>query len=140
MKPGISVLTICVSDLERSFRFYHEGLGLPSAGMIGQEFEHGAVAFFDLQGGLKLAIWPRKSLSEDCGLPEQAPSSMEFTIGHNVNSREEVDKVIQQAEAAGARVVKPAQETFWGGYSGYFMDLDGHLWEVVYNPGLLPGE
>lgn len=139
MKPSISVITISVSDLERSFKFYHEGLGLPSDGIVGREFEHGAVAFFDLQGGLKLAIWPRKSLSNDCGLPEQAPSSMEFTIGHNVGSREEVDVVMQQAEAAGARVVKPAQDTFWGGYSGYFMDLDGHLWEVVYNPELLPG-
>lgn len=139
MKPSISVLTICVSDLERSFKFYHEGLGLPSAGIVGQEFEYGAVAFFDLTGGLKLAIWPRNSLSKDCGLPEQAPSSMEFTIGHNVSSREQVDAVMQQAGAAGAKMVKPAQDTFWGGYSGYFMDLDGHLWEVVYNPEIMPG-
>jgi hypothetical protein len=138
MKPRLSVLTLCVDDLERSLRFYRDGLGLQTQGIIGQEFEYGAVAFFDLQPGLKLAIWPRKSLARDSGLPAGRPSPTEFTLGHNVSSREEVDAVMRQAEDAGAVIVKPAQETFWGGYAGYFQDPDGHLWEAVWNPQMLP--
>jgi catechol 2,3-dioxygenase-like lactoylglutathione lyase family enzyme len=140
VKPRLSVLTICVDDLERSLRFYRDGLGLLPPGIIGQEFEYGAVAFFDLQPGLKLAIWPRKSLARDSGLPVSSPSPTEFTLGHNVSSRNEVDVVMRQAEASGAVIVKPAQETFWGGYAGYFQDPDGHLWEVVWNPQMLPQE
>lgn len=138
MKPRLSVLILCVDDLERALRFYREGLGLQTPGIIGQEFEHGAVAFFDLQPGLKLAIWPRKSLAYDTGLPPAGPSPTEFSIGHNVSSTEEVDAVMTQAVDAGAVVVKPAQKTFWGGYSGYFQDPDGHLWEIVWNPQRLP--
>jgi catechol 2,3-dioxygenase-like lactoylglutathione lyase family enzyme len=138
MKPRLSVLTICVDDLERALRFYQVGLGLPTPGIIGQEFEYGAVAFFDLQPGLKLAIWPRKSLAHDAGIPLSSPSRTEFTLGHNVSSRVEVDTVMRQAESAGAVVVRPARDTFWGGYSGYFEDPDGHLWEVVWNPQMLP--
>jgi catechol 2,3-dioxygenase-like lactoylglutathione lyase family enzyme len=138
MKPRLSVLTLCVDDLGRSLRFYRDGLGLRSPGIIGQEFEHGAVAFFDLQPGLKLAIWPRKSLARDSGLPLSAPSATEFSLGHNVSSPEEVDAVMSQAADAGAVIVKPAQRTFWGGYAGYFQDPDGHLWEIVWNPQLLP--
>lgn len=138
MKPRISVITLGVDDLERSLRFYRDGLGLPTEGIIGKEFEHGAVAFFDLQGGLKLAIWPRQSLSQDTGLPLNRPSQTELTLGHNVSSRAEVDAVMEQAQQAGATIVKPAQETFWGGYAGYFQDPDHHLWEVVWNPQLLP--
>ncbi|MBZ4192505.1 VOC family protein [Niabella beijingensis] len=140
MKPRISVLTIGVDDLDRAYRFYHEGLGLPSEGIVGKEFENGAVAFFDLQNGLKLAVWPRKSILKDTGLLKQTPSSTEFTIGHNVIEREEVDAVMKQAEQAGAQIIKPAQDTFWGGYAGYFLDPDNHLWEVVYNPAFLPAE
>ena len=138
MKPRLSVLTLCVDDLERSLRFYRDGLGLRTAGIVGQEFEHGAVAFFDLQPGLKLAIWPRKSLAHDTGLPLSGPSTTGFSLGHNVSSTGEVDAVMGQAAAAGAVIVKPAQETFWGGYSGYFRDPDGHLWEIVWNPDLMP--
>ncbi|MDM8174711.1 MULTISPECIES: VOC family protein [Olivibacter] len=138
MKPRISVLTIGVDDLERSYQFYHEGLGLPSDGIIGQEFEHGAVAFFDLQSGVKLAIWPRKSIAHDTGIRLQHSSATEFTIGHNVSSKEEVDFIMEHADNAGARVIKPASDTFWGGYAGYFQDPDGHLWEIVYNPAFLP--
>jgi catechol 2,3-dioxygenase-like lactoylglutathione lyase family enzyme len=140
MKPRITVITIGVDDLENAFRFYRDGLGLKSEGIIGKEFEHGAVAFFDLQDGLKLALWPRKSIAHDAGLPVNAPSATEFTLGHNVSSKEEVDTVMREAQAAGATVVKPAQETFWGGYAGYFQDPDRHLWEVVWNPQLLPRE
>lgn len=134
MKPRISLITICVDDLERSLRFYRDGLGLKTDGIIGKEFEYGAVVFIDLQGGLKLALWPRKSLAHDTGLSLGKPSATEFTIGHNVSSKAEVDAVMEQARKAGAVIVKPAQDAFWGGYSGYFQDPDGHLWEVAWNP------
>lgn len=134
MNPRITVITVCVDDLERSFNFYRNGLGLKTEGIIGKEFEHGAVAFFELQHGLKLAVWPRKSLAQDTGLSLSGPSATEFSLGHNVSSRAEVDAVMAQAKDAGAVIVKPAQETFWGGYAGYFQDPDHHLWEVVWNP------
>jgi catechol 2,3-dioxygenase-like lactoylglutathione lyase family enzyme len=134
MKPLITVLTLGVEDLESAVAFYRDGLGLTTQGIIGTEFENGAVAFFDLQGGLKLALWPRSSIAADTGLTKQPPSSTDFTIGHNVGSKAEVDAVMAQALAAGAVIVKPAQTTFYGGYAGYFQDPDGHLWEAVYNP------
>jgi uncharacterized protein len=134
MKPRITILTIGVDDLEKSLAFYRDGLGLKTEGIVGGEFEYGAVAFFDLENGAKLALWTRKSIAHDSGLSLQNPSGTEFTIGHNVNSKQEVDDVMAQAKKAGAKIVKPAQETFWGGYSGYFQDPDGHLWEVAWNP------
>lgn len=140
MKPRVSVLTIGVSDLEAAVRFYRDGLGLKTEGIVGEQFEFGAVAFFDLQSGLRLALWPRESIAHDSGLPAGPVSPTEFTIGHNVSSRSEVDSVMEQAESAGATIVKPAQETFWGGYAGYFQDPDQHLWEVVWNPDFLPGD
>lgn len=139
MKPRITVITVGVDDLERSLRFYRDGLGSSTEGIVGSEFEHGAVVFIDLQAGLKLALWPRASMAHDTGIPVGPPSATEFTLGHNVSSRAEVDAVMQQARAAGARIVKEAQDTFWGGYAGYFQDPDGHLWEVVWNPHLVPG-
>ncbi len=138
MKPRISIITLGVDDLERALRFYRDGLGLPTGGIIGQEFEHGAVAFFDLQAGLKLALWPRRSLAHDSGIAPTAPCATELSLGHNLASRAEVDATMQQVHAAGAVIVKPAQDTFWGGYAGYFQDPDGHLWEVVWNPQWLP--
>jgi len=138
MKPRITMITLGVDDLERSLRFYRDGIGLHTPGIIGQEFEHGRVAFFDLQPGLKLAIWPRKSLSHDTGLALSPPCPTEFTLAHNVALPDEVDAVMEQAVNAGAQIVKPAQKTFWGGYSGYFQDPDGHVWEVAWNPQLLP--
>jgi uncharacterized protein len=134
MKPRISVITLGVTDLERAVAFYRDGLGLTTDGIVGARFEHGAVAFFDLQAGLKLALWPRASLAQDAGLLLGTPSVTEFSLGHNVGSRAEVDAVMEQAARSGARVVKPAQDTFWGGYAGYFEDPDQHLWEVVWNP------
>ena len=134
------MLTIGVDDLDRSLRFYRDGLGLSTEGIIGQEFEFGAVAFFDLQSGLRLALWPRESISRDTGLGLSAPSATEFAIGHNVSSKDEVDAVMDQAQRAGATIVKDARETFWGGYGGYFLDPDQHLWEVVWNPHLLPAD
>lgn len=138
MRPSITVITLGVDHLERSVAFYRDGLGLATAGIIGEEFEHGAVAFFDLQAGLKLALWPRASIAHDTGLPVSAPDATGVTLGHNVASAEQVDAVMAQARAAGATIVKPPGKTFWGGYAGYFQDPDGHLWEVVWNPHLPP--
>jgi catechol 2,3-dioxygenase-like lactoylglutathione lyase family enzyme len=138
MKPRISVLTVGVDDLETSLRFYRDGLGLTTEGIIGKEFEHGAVAFFDLQRGFKLALFERSNIAHDAGIAKTPRSPTEFTIGHTVASENEVDAVMRQAIDAGARVVKPAQKTFWGGYAGYFQDPDDHLWEIVFNPALLP--
>ena len=141
MKPRITLITLGVDDLERAVRFYRDGLGMQTEGIVGTEFEHGAVAFFDMQAGLKLALWPRKSIAHDTGLPASRPSPTEFTIGHNVSSKGEVDAVMAQAKAAGAVIVKPAHDTFWGGYAGYFQDPDGHVWEVAWNPQwVLPEE
>jgi uncharacterized glyoxalase superfamily protein PhnB len=134
MKPRLSVLTLAVYDLERAVVFYRDGLGLPTNGIVGTEFEHGAVAFFELEGGIKLALWPRASIVADTGLPMDKPSATELTLGHNVASKDEVDATMKRAESAGAKIVKPAQGTFWGGYAGYFQDPDGHVWEVAYNP------
>jgi catechol 2,3-dioxygenase-like lactoylglutathione lyase family enzyme len=134
MKPRITLLTLGVDDLERAVRFYRDGLGWKTEGIVGKEFEHGAVAFFDLEGGLRLALWPRKSLAHDAGRAVGPRSATEFSIAHNVNSKAEVDAAMERAARAGAGIVKPAHETFWGGYAGYFEDADGHLWEVAWNP------
>jgi len=138
MTPRITLITLGVDDLEKAVRFYRDGLGWPTEGIVGREFEHGAVAFFDLQARLKLALWPRRSIAHDSGLPPAAASATEFTLGHNVASKAEVDAVLRQARDAGAVVVKAAHDTFWGGYAAYFQDPDGHLWEVAWNPHLLP--
>ncbi|WP_326540476.1 VOC family protein [Pseudorhodoferax sp.] len=136
MQPRITLITLAVADLERSVAFYRDGLGFPTKGIVGTEHENGAVAFFDLQQGLKLALWPRPSLAADAGLPLDGPSATEITLAHNVSSREEVDAVMALALKAGARPLKPAQPTFYGGYAGYFQDPDGHVWEAAFNPGL----
>ena len=135
MKPRITLLTLGVDDLETAVRFYRDGLGFETEGIVGTEFEHGAVAFFTLESGLKLALWPRASLAHAAGLPIGVRSATEFSIAHNVGSKAEVDAVMAQAERAGAVIVKAAHDTNWGGYAGYFADPDGHLWEVAWNPG-----
>jgi len=140
LKPRISVITIGVADLEKSLVFYRDGLGLPTEGIVGREFEHGAVAFFELSGGLKLGIWAQDDIAYDTGIPKTKISPTSFTIGHNVVRREEVDEVIGQARRAGAEIVKPPEDTFYGGYAGYFRDPSGHLWEVVWNPANLPAD
>lgn len=134
MRPRLTVLTLGVDDLARAVAFYRDGLGWPTPGVVGEEFPFGAVAFFDLQPGLRLALWPRASIAHDTRLSLAPPSATECTLGHNVASREEVDAAMERARLAGARIVKPAGETFWEGYAGYFQDPDGHLWEVVWNP------
>jgi catechol 2,3-dioxygenase-like lactoylglutathione lyase family enzyme len=130
MVPRITVITLGVDDLEASLRFYRDGLGFATEGIVGTEFEHGAVVFLQLQGGLRLALWPRASIGHDTGQAAGPRSATELTLGHNVGSKAEVDATMAQARAA----VKPAHDTFWGGYAGYFQDPDGHLWEVVWNP------
>jgi catechol 2,3-dioxygenase-like lactoylglutathione lyase family enzyme len=139
MKPRITVLTLGVADLEQSVAFYRDGLGLPTDGIVG-EFEHGAVAFFELSSGLKLTLWAQADVAHDTGLARTPVSPTSFTIGHNVGSRADVDAVMAQARRAGAEIVKPAQETFYGGYAGYFRDPSGHVWEAVWNPADLPIE
>ncbi len=134
VKPTITIITLGVDDLDKSLAFYRDGLGLHTPGIVGKEYEYGAVAFFELQNGVQLALWPRSSIARDSGLPLQPSSATELTLGHFVGSKDEVDAVMEQAERAGAQIARPAGETFWGGYSGYFKDPDGHLWEVAWNP------
>jgi len=134
MQPRVTVITLGVTDLDRALRFYRDGLGLPTPGIVGTEFEYGAVVFIELAGGVALALWPRESLAHDSGLPVSTAAAPGFSLGHNVGSRDDVDTVMRQARDAGAAIVKPAHETFWGGYAGYFQDPDGHLWEVAWNP------
>ena len=140
MKPSITFLTLGVDDLEASLRFYRDGLGLATEGIIGAEFEYGAVVFFPFSSGLTFALYPRKSLAKDAGIPPGPRSSTECSIGHNVRTTEEVDEIMEQARRAGAVIIKEPQKTFWGGYAGYFQDPDGHLWEVVWNPKMLPAD
>lgn len=134
MRPRIHLVTLAVADLDRAVTFYRDGLGLPTRGVMGTEFEIGAVAFFELEGGLKLALWPRTSLIADSGLPPGPTDPTGFSLAHNADSPAEVDEIMARAARAGARVVKPAQHVFWGGYAGYFQDPDGHLWEIAFNP------
>ncbi len=138
MEPRFSILTLGVDNLEKSFKFYHDGLGFPSKGIVGQEFEHGEAAFFDLKSGIILAIYPRKDLAWDSTLKETSSSSTEFSIGYLTKNKEEVDSIMKLAKKAGAVISKPAQKAFWGGYTGYFQDPDGYLWEILWNPNLIP--
>jgi uncharacterized protein len=134
MKPRFKVLTLAVSDLERALVFYRDGLGLATEGIIGREFEDGAVVFFHLDGGLILALYPADSLAKDAAI-EATPARLgAVSIGQVVNSKAEVDAAIGQARAAGAVITDPPRDRFWGGYSGYFHDPDAHLWEVAWHP------
>ncbi|QGT77989.1 VOC family protein [Guyparkeria halophila] len=127
MEQRLSVITLGVADLARSRAFYETGLGWS----VGQAAE--SVVFFQLNG-MVLALYPREALAADAGVPSQGSGFAGFSLAHNVRRRDEVDHVLAEAERAGGRIVKPAQETFWGGYSGYVADPDGHLWEVAHNP------
>lgn len=142
MEPRIHVITLAVGDLERALAFYRDGLGLDSPGVTGTEFAGddtspaGAVAMFELQGGLILALYPRSELAKDANVPLGPPKTGEFSVGHAVARREDVDALLAQAEAAGASVPERPHDRPWGIYSGYFRDPDGHLWEIVWNPQL----
>jgi catechol 2,3-dioxygenase-like lactoylglutathione lyase family enzyme len=128
MEPRISLITLGVSDLEASVRFYRDGLGLPMSPASAED-----IAFFDLKG-VVLALFPRDLLAEEAGVPSQGSGFGGFAAAHNVRTEEEVLAVLNQAERAGGTVTSPARKASWGGYSGYFADPDGHLWEVAYNP------
>lgn len=127
MDPRVSIIALGVSDLERSVRFYRDGLKLPLRG------EPKGIAFFQTRGTW-LELFPRDLLAKDAGVPAEGRGFPGFTLAHNVRTREEVDSVLAEAEAAGATIVKRAQDADWGGYSGYFADPDGFLWEVAWNP------
>ena len=134
MKSRIKVLTLAVRDLERSLAFYRDGMGLPTKGIVGQQFEDGAVVFFEMNDDLILALYPATSLAKDANITATQARLGAVSIGHIVRSRAEVDAVMKQAEQAGAMVTDPPHDRFWGGYSGYFHDPDGHLWEIAWNP------
>jgi catechol 2,3-dioxygenase-like lactoylglutathione lyase family enzyme len=134
MEPRIKVITLGVSDLEKSLAFYRDGLDLPTQGIVGTEFEDGAVVFFNMNEDLILALYPRHALAKDANVSVGPTGPADFSIGHIVGSKKEVDALIRQAERAGAHVTDPPHDRFWGGYSGYFQDLDGHLWEIAWNP------
>jgi len=136
MKPHIAIITLGVDDLDRAMRFYRDGLGWPTSGIVGEDIPHGAVCFFRLTGGLLLALWPRASLAHDSGLPQTGASATHSCLAHNVEAAQEVDEILQLAVNSGAKLIKPAGATFYGGRAGYFQDPDGHLWEVAFNPGL----
>ncbi len=134
MKSRIKVITLGVSDLDKSLTFYRDGMGLPTKGITGTEFEDGAVVFFEMNDGLLLALYPKGALAKDAKTAVSPPSPAEFSIGHVVGSKQEVDAIMKQAEQAGAKITDPARDRFWGGYSGYFQDMDGHLWEIAWDP------
>jgi hypothetical protein len=143
MESRIDIITLAVSDLERALCFYREGLGWESRGVVGTEFAGddvepaGAIALFELPGGLMLSLYPRAELAKDAKVPLGPPKSGEFSIGHAVASKAEVDALLTQAEAAGATLTDRPHDRPWGIYSGYFRDPDGHLWEILYNPRLV---
>ncbi len=138
MEPRFAILTLGVDDLERAYEFYHDGLGFPSKGIVGKEFEHGDVAFFEMKNGIMFALYARENLARDAAVPAASRSSTEFSIGYNVRGESEVDSVLTQAEQAGGKIVKPGRKAFWGGYHGYVSDPDGHLWEILWSPQQLP--
>jgi catechol 2,3-dioxygenase-like lactoylglutathione lyase family enzyme len=142
--PRIDVITLAVADLERALVFYRDGLGLESEGLIGTQYEGddvtpaGAIALFKLRGGLLLSLYPRVDLAKDADVPLGPPKPGEFSIGHLVSDRDEVDALVGRAEAAGASIDSSPHDRPWGIYSGYFRDPDGHLWEIIWNPRMLP--
>ncbi|MFN3650575.1 MAG: VOC family protein [Armatimonadota bacterium] len=128
MEPRLTLITLGVQDLARAIKFYRDGLGFPMSSASQDD-----IAFFRT-GGVALALYPRHLLAEDAQVPDSAPGFSGITLAHNVREREEVDGVLQEAVEAGAELVKAAEDTFWGGRSGYFRDPEGHLWEVAWNP------
>ena len=134
MKQRINLLTLGVNDLKKSMKFYQKGLGWQTNGIVGTEYENGAVVLFELDNGRMLCLYERKNLALDSKLKLQPESGTEFSIGYFVNSEKEVDVIMAEAKKAGAKITKAAQKAFWGGYHGYFQDIDGHLWEIGYNP------
>lgn len=129
MKPALTMVTLGVADIDRSLKFYKDGLGWKTDAKPGDP-----VAFFPLSNGVLLGLFGRAALAEDAGVPDDGAGFRGVTLAHNAASRAEADAALEDARRAGATIVKPAQDVFWGGYSGYFADPDGHLWEVAHNP------
>lgn len=144
MKPRLDVITLAVDDLERALVFYRDGLGLQTNGVVASDLvdektgAEGAIVIFKLESGLVLTLYPRTELAKDAAVSAGPPQSGEFSLGQLVASRGEVDRVLEQAAAAGA-LVTPPHDRPWGIYSGYFRDPDGHLWEIIWNPGRTSG-
>jgi catechol 2,3-dioxygenase-like lactoylglutathione lyase family enzyme len=130
VKPKIGLITLGVADLARSLAFYRDGLGLPTENYDPKQ----DVVFFRLEGNQLLAIWPREELAKDAGVPAEGSGFGGFSLAHNVPDKESVERVFAEAIAAGAKPLKQPGDVFWGGYTAYFADPDGHLWEVAYNP------
>ncbi|WP_227378474.1 VOC family protein [Haladaptatus halobius] len=137
MKSHIRVITLGVADLKRSTQFYEDGLGLPLQGIFGNDADESTVAFFDINDDMILALYPKDWLANDANVEPTERGGASFSIGQTVESKDEVDEVVEQAANAGAAVPEPPRDRVWGGYSGYFRDLDGHLWEIVWNPDLV---
>lgn len=132
MKPKVSLITLGVADLARSLAFYRDGLGLPT-----ENYDPDAgVVFFRMEGNMLLAIWPREELAKDAGISPEGSGFGGFSLAHNVPNKAAVDAVFAEAIAAGAKPLKQPAEAFWGGYTAYFADPDGHLWEVAWNPDI----
>ena len=144
MEPRLNVITLAVEDLERALVFYRDGLGLQTTGVVATDLVDektgaaGAIVIFKLESGLILTLYPRTELAKDAAVPAGPPQSGEFSLGQLVASRADVDRILEQAAAAGA-VVTPPHDRPWGIYSGYFRDPDGHLWEIIWNPGRTSG-
>jgi uncharacterized protein len=139
MRAKIFFITLAVDDLGRSVAFYRDGLGWPTEGIVGQEFHDqvtgadGTIAFFTLETGLMLGLYERDNLAKDASLPAGPPSSTEFSLGIPASSQTEVDRLLAQVAAAGGTVTAPAHMRPFGVYSGYFTDLDGHLFEIAWD-------
>lgn len=142
MKPRINVVTLAVNDLDKSFAFYSDGLGFPTKGIVGSEFKgtetepDGAMGFFELHGGLIFALYPRRELAKDARVADTEASSLEFSLGYLVETKSEVEETLERAKAAGGMITEKPHDRAWGIYSGYFKDLDGHLWEIIWNPNM----
>jgi uncharacterized protein len=140
VRPRLNFINLAVSDLDRSLAFYRDGLGLPTAGIIGTEHRDertgaaGTIAFLDLQGGLKLGLYERDNLARDAAAELDEPSSTEFSLGYAVKNKAEVTDLLERARQAGATVTESVHYRPWGVYSGYFKDPDGHLWEITWDP------
>jgi len=145
MEPRLNVITLAVDDLERALGFYRDGLGLHTNGVVAADLVDektgavGAIVIFELDNGLILSLYPRSDLAKDAAIPAGPAQSGEFSLGHLVASRADVDRMLEQAAAAGATVTPP-HERPWGIYSGYFRDPDGHLWEIIWHPGRTSAE
>jgi catechol 2,3-dioxygenase-like lactoylglutathione lyase family enzyme len=144
IEPRVNVITLAVDDLESALVFYRDGLGLQTNGVVATDLVDeetgaaGAIAIFKLESGVILALYPRSELAKDAAVPAGQQRSGGFSLGQIVGSRADVDRILERAAAAGASVTPPHDRP-WGIYSGYFRDLDGHLWEIIWNPGRASG-